>query len=96
MLNERKQMNGSEIAKTMGISRQAVSYSLRKSMRKMYHHVLNGDLAESPFQAVITLMGMLGVDSNSVDDVKTFLKLFDQDIIDSVTQDAAMTYKIDN
>ena len=89
-------MSGAEIADKLGISRQAVSYSLRKSMKKMYHRVLQDGIAETPFQAILSLMEALNVDSNSVDDVKVFLKLFDKDIIDSVTEEATRTYKVYN
>ena len=96
MINECKPMSGAEIADKLGISRQAVSYSLRKSMKKMYHRVLQDGIAETPFQAILSLMEALKVDSNSVDDVKVFLKLFDKDIIDSVTEEATRTYKVYN
>jgi predicted DNA binding protein len=95
-MNECKPMNGTQIAKKLGITRQAVSCSIRKSMRKMYHRVLNDGIADTPFQAVVVLMGMLNVSSNSITDIKVFLKMFDKDIIDSVTKDASREYNVDN
>lgn len=87
-------MNGSEIAKRLGISRQAVSYSIRKSMGKLYDKVWDMKLASSPFDAVVVLMSVLNVDYGSVEDVVEFTKLFDEKIISKVKADALSRYHI--
>ncbi len=89
-----RSMNGSEIAKILGMTRQAVSYSTRKSMKKMYKRVINLGLAEKPFDVVLVLMEVLNVGSNSSSDIKEFLKLFDDDTINLVREDARNTYNI--
>jgi predicted transcriptional regulator len=88
-----KPMNGSEIAEKLGMTRQAVSYSIRKSMKKMYKRVINLGLADSPFQVILVLMEVLNVNS-SVSDIKEFIKLFDKDIVDAVMADAKNIYNI--
>jgi len=89
-----KPLNGSEIAKNLGMTRQAVSYSIRKSMKKMYKRVINLGLAEKPFDTILVLMEVLNVGSNSTSDIKEFLKLFDDDILELVKKDARSTYNI--
>jgi predicted transcriptional regulator len=88
-----KPLNGSEIAEKLGMTRQAVSYSIRKSMKKMYKRVINLGLADSPFQVILVLMEILNVNS-SVSDIKEFIKLFDKDIVDAVMADAKNIYNI--
>jgi len=88
-----KPMNGSEIARELGMTRQAVSYSIRKSMKKMYKRVINLGLAEKPFQVILVLMESLNINPN-VEDIKEFVKLFDEDIIKLVMDDARKTYNV--
>jgi predicted transcriptional regulator len=87
-------LNGSEIARKLGMTRQAVSYSIRKSMKKLYKRVVNLGLAEKPFDVILVLMEILNVSSNSLSDLKEFLKLFDDDIMKLVINDAKNTYNI--
>lgn len=87
-------MNGAEIARELGISRQAVSYSLRKSMNKMYHYVMSNDMANTPFDAILVLMSVLGVSNSCVSDIEKFLKLFDKSIVNQVKADASSRYNI--
>ncbi|MCK5020738.1 MAG: hypothetical protein KAS32_27200 [Candidatus Peribacteraceae bacterium] len=89
-------MNGADIARELGISRQAVSCRVRGSMKKMYRFVLDEKIADTPFQAIIALMGILGVTNSDVGDVQQFLKMFDKDIIADVTKEALSTYNIQN
>lgn len=87
-------MNGAEIAKELGISRQAVSYSIRKSMKKMYKYVLTEGIANSPFQAALALMDVLNVNKGSISDIKEFISLFDKDIYKQISNDAASQFNI--
>jgi len=91
-----KPLNGAEIARKIGISRQAVSYTIRKSMSKMYDHIIDEGIAESPFQAVTALMVVLGVSTSDNSDIQQFLKMFDKRIIDAVTAEALEKYNIRN
>ncbi len=89
-----KPMSGSEIARELGMTRQSVSYSIRKSMKKMYKRVINLGIADTPFQVILVLMDVLNVKSNSVKDIKEFVALFDKDVINSVMEDAKKIYNI--
>jgi len=85
-------LNGSQIGKKLGVSRQAVSYSIRKSMKKMYKYVLEQRIAETPFDAVLALMSILGINDGDTDDVKGFIGLFDKDIRKEIENDAVSIY----
>lgn len=87
MIEYTKPMNGSEIAKELGISRQAVSYNIRKAIKKMYNYILEEKIAETPFQAVVVLMHALNVSNGDVSDIKGFLKLFDKSVISSIEEE---------
>ena len=87
-------MNGSQIAEQLGISRQSVSYSIRRSMKKLYKKVISMGLADRPFDAVLVLMDVLNVGNKDESDIKNFLKLFDKKTIDSVMEDARKSYNI--
>ncbi len=85
-------LNGAQIGNELGISRQAVSYSIRKSMKKMYKYVLENDIAETPFDAVLSLMSILGINDSDCDDVKGFIKLFSKDIQKEIKNNAISIY----
>jgi predicted transcriptional regulator len=85
-------MNGAEIAREIGITRQAVSYALRKGMVKMYKYVLEKGWAESPFEAMVVLMTILGVNNGDMKDVNEFISLFSLDIQEAVKEDAFEKY----
>jgi hypothetical protein len=87
-----KPMNGAEIAREIGITRQAVSYTLRKSMVKMYKYILEKKWAESPFDAMVVLMTVLGVNNGDMKDVNDFISLFSLDIQSSIKEDAKNIY----
>lgn len=86
--------NGSEIAKDLGMTRQAVSVSIRKSIKKMYKRVISLGIADTPFQAVLVLMEVLNVNSNSPKDIKEFIRLFDKDIMELIKEDAKKIYNL--
>jgi len=87
-------LNGAEISKRMGITRQAVSYTIRKSMGKMYQYVIDEGIADSPFQAILSLMIALGVNNSDITDIQLFLRLFDKKIIKSVEEEAKSLYNL--
>jgi len=87
-------LSGAEISREMDISRQAVSYTIRKAMDKMYRHILDVDIADTPFSAILALMVVLGVNNSDNTDIQQFLKMFDKDIINEVTEEALKTYNI--
>jgi hypothetical protein len=73
-----------------------VSYTIRKAMGKMYHHMLEDGTADSPFTAILSLMTVLGVNNSDITDIQQFLKMFDKKIIKDVTEEALDTYNIRN
>lgn len=84
MIEYQEPLTGAQVAKEIGISRQAVSASLRRSMMKLYHKVLKEGYAETPSDAVLFLMRMLNVHNGSAEEIKSFIKLFDKKIIESI------------
>ena len=89
-------LNGSQIGVELGISRQAVSYSIRKSMMKMYKEIIKKGWADpnSPFDVVLVLMEVLGVDGGNTDDVADFVKLLDKKTQKAVREDAVSKYNV--
>ena len=87
-----KPMNGEEIAQELGITRQAVSYSLRKSMDTMYKYAL-ANYADTPTEAVVALMRVLGVQAGTVEDFKEFISYFNDDIMRDIKRDIQISYK---
>lgn len=87
-------MNGAEISRELGISRQAVSYTLRRAMGKLYNHMLTDGTADTPFNAILALMGILGVNNSDINDIQQFLKMFDKKIIEEVTEEARKSFNI--
>lgn len=96
MTEYNRPLNGAEIARKLDISRQAVSYTIRKSMGKLYRHILDDGIADSPFNAILSLMVILGVNNSDITDIQAFLKMFDKDIIKEVTDEAKKVYNIRN
>jgi transcriptional regulator with XRE-family HTH domain len=87
-----KPLNGAEIARELGITRQAVSYSIRKSMSKMYKYILLNNLANTPFDAILSLMTILDINNGNVDDIRGFINLFDKSIRKEIEKDAILIY----
>jgi len=70
-------MTGAEIAKDLGITRQAVSNTLKRAMKKMFIAMKKENPDQSDFDVAVSLQIGLGVDDV---DVKKFFKLFPPDI----------------
>lgn len=80
-------MDGAEIAKELGITRQAVSNILKKSMRKFYNQVKYIDETWGPFERSCAMMRMLNVD-HVEEEIKKFYNLFPMDIRNEIEKDA--------
>ncbi len=85
-------MTGSEIADELGISRQAVSQSLKKSMKKIYRQVKKLDLADNPFEIVLVMMDVLNVNRAAKQDVEEFYCLFPKDLQREIRKNAKEIY----
>jgi len=70
-------MTGAEIAKELGITRQAVSNTLKRAMKKMFIAMKKENPDMSDFDVAVSLQIGLGVDDV---DVKKFFKLFPPDV----------------
>jgi len=77
----------SNIAKSMGISRQAVSQTLRRGLKKFYYGVQELDTSWTPFQVATVMAKMLHQDQ-SVKDLKAFINMLPRDIQNIVIEDA--------
>ena len=96
MIEHKEPMSGPQIAKQLGVSRQFVSMQLRKAMMKLYYKVIREKLAETPAEAVFVLMKILNVHNSPMEEVASFIGLFEKHIIDEVknelTNDRAKLY----
>ena len=84
-------MTGSEIARDMGISRQAVSQTLKRAMGKMYRGVMDNGLEETPTEAVLFLQKFLNVTDE--EDIQQFFELFPTDIQNEIKEDAEKRFR---
>jgi hypothetical protein len=76
-------MSGEEIAQALNITRQAVSNSLKRGMRKCYQYIRQTWPELSPLSAVVFLMKWLdqvGTIDFDRDEIKKFNRLFPPDI----------------
>ena len=79
-----EQMNGAEIAKELGISRQAVSQTIKRGLVKMYDALMKEN-STGPFETAVNLAIGLNVDD---EEYKKFFKLFPPKIRTSIEDDA--------
>jgi predicted transcriptional regulator len=80
-------MNGTEIANELGVTRQAISNILRRTMKKFYLQTRKLDKDWGPFETSCAMLRMLNVD-NDIAEVKKFYLLFPKDIRDKIEADA--------
>jgi len=83
-----REMTGAEIAKELGISRQAVSNTLKRAMKKVYIEAKKLE-KWSPFEAAVALSQMFGQDA----DLNKFFRLFPPDVRKEITDDAKEKFK---
>ncbi len=87
-------LNGTEIAKEIGISKQAVSFALRNAISKMYYEVQRQGYSDNPFDTVVTLMEMLQINNGSVKDIREFVLLLSKEIQQCIRTDATLKYNV--
>lgn len=80
-------MDGSEISKNLGISRQYVSSVLKKAMRKFYTGVKRIDPMLGPFDISCIMMKMLNI-ANNESEIRKFYNLFPIDVRKEIELDA--------
>jgi len=83
-----KEMSGADIAKELGISRQAVSNTLKRAMKKAF---IEAKKVEdwSAFETAVALSVMFGQDKG---DLKKFFRLFPPDIRKEIEADAVKKF----
>jgi predicted transcriptional regulator len=83
-----KPMTGAQIARELGITRQAVSNNLKRAMTKVYAEVKKMESSWGPFEVAVAMSQMFGVEQDSPEELKKFFKLFPPKIRKEIEQDA--------
>lgn len=86
-----KAMSGSEIARSCGITRQAVSQVLKRAITKVYRGLMDEGVTNSPVKTLIFMRDWFGVESE--DDIKQFLSILPASIRKEVKEDVGY-YKL--
>ena len=85
---EEKQMSGAEIAKELGITRQGVSNTLKRAMKKMFQEFKKVDKTWGDFETAVAMaQGFNDIVDDEVE-LKKFFKLFPPDIRKKIEADA--------
>jgi len=82
-------MTGSQISKELGITRQAVSNTLKRALDKAFIEAKKIDSTWDNFAAAVALSQIFGVDQDSEEELKKFFKLFPPKIRKMIEQDGA-------
>lgn len=77
---------GSEIAREMGITRQAVSQSLKRGVTKMYYGLQEHGVTKTPTETIMHMRDYLGISDQ--EDIEQFFELFPKKIRDEIKEDA--------
>lgn len=72
---DERALDGSEIAKELKVTRQAISNVLKRAMEKFYIKTKQLDTSWDPFEVSCAMLRMLGV-ANNTEDIKKFYNLF--------------------
>lgn len=81
-------MTGAQIARELGITRQAVSNNLKRAMTKVYADVKKIEKSWGPFEVAVAMSQMFGVEQDSQEELKKFFKLFPPKLRKEIEQDA--------
>jgi len=79
-----EQNTGAEIARELGITRQAVSGALKRAMKKVYKETRKVDKTWGPFETAVVMSQIFNVDD---DDMNKFIRLFPPDIRKEIEED---------
>jgi DNA-binding transcriptional regulator LsrR (DeoR family) len=77
--------DGAEIAKKLGTTRQNVSQTLKRAIKKYYLKLKEMEKDMGPFELALTMMNMFGVIDKT--DVVKFYNLFPHDIRQEIKSD---------
>jgi len=81
-------MTGAQIARELGITRQAVSNNLKRAMTKVYAEVKKTEKGWGPFETAVAMSQMFGVEQDSPEELKKFFKLFPPKLRKEIEADA--------
>jgi predicted DNA-binding protein YlxM (UPF0122 family) len=81
-------MTGAQIARELGITRQAVSNNLKRAISKVYAEVKKTESGWGPFESAVAMSQMFGVEQDSPEELKKFFKLFPPKIRKEIEEDA--------
>jgi predicted transcriptional regulator len=79
-----KSMNGTDIAKELGVSRMAVSQSLKRSLKKIYYLLKKSNRHYDPFEIAVTMSQILRVSLDCENEVNKFFNLFPMEIKEEI------------
>ena len=82
-------MTGSQISKELGITRQAVSNTLKRALDKAFIEAKKMDSSWDAFDTAVVLSQIFGVEQDSEEELKKFFKLFPPKVRKEIEQDAA-------
>jgi predicted DNA-binding protein YlxM (UPF0122 family) len=79
-------MSGSEIARELDCSRQAVSQTLKRGVVKLYDGLQEQGITDSPTETIMFLQDYLGITDE--EDIQQFFDMFPKNIRDEIKLDA--------
>jgi len=89
MDNLMEQMSGEEIARELGITRQAVSNTLKRALKKMFIEFKKLEPEWGDFETAVAMSQMLRVNN---DEMSKFFKMFPPEIKKKIELDAEKFY----
>lgn len=78
--------SGSEIARELGTSRQAVSQTLKRAVTKLYNGLQEEGITDSPTDTIMFMREYLGIQDE--EDIQQFFDMFPKNIRDEIKLDA--------
>jgi len=81
-------MTGEEIAQELGISRMAVSQSLKRALKKIYLLLKKNNRHYDSFEVAVTISQILCVSIDSDSEMKKFFNLFPDNIKKEIKEHA--------
>jgi len=84
-----KPMTGAQISKELGITRQAVSNTLKRALDKAFAETKKIEKGMDNFETAVLLSQIFGVEQDSEEELKKFFKLFKPDTRKKIEEDGA-------
>ena len=75
-----KSMTGSDVAERLGVSRMAISQSLKRSLKKIFLKLKRNNKHLDSFEIAVTLSQLLRVSLDCENEMNKFFNLFPMDI----------------